>query len=46
MAIVEHSGFDTFMAMRSTKEHKLAHEKALALFNEVLKMEFFEAVSK
>jgi heme-degrading monooxygenase HmoA len=46
VAIVEHSGYDTFMAMRSTNEHKLAHEKALALINGVSKMEFFEVVSK
>ena len=46
MAIIEHSGYDTFMAMRSTNEHKLAHEKALALFNGISKMEFFEVVNK
>jgi heme-degrading monooxygenase HmoA len=46
VAIVEHSGYDTFMAMRSTNEHKLAHEKAIALFNGASKMEFFEIVSK
>ncbi len=46
VAIVEHIGYDTFMAMRSMNEHKLAHEKAIALFNGVSKMEFFEIVSK
>jgi len=45
VAIVEHKGFDTFMAMRSTNEHKLAHERATELFNGVSKMEFFEVIS-
>jgi heme-degrading monooxygenase HmoA len=43
-AIVEHNGYETFMAMRTTDEHKLAHEKALGLFNGPTKMEFFEVV--
>ena len=34
------------MAMRTTDEHKLAHEKALGLFNGPTKMEFFEVVDR
>jgi heme-degrading monooxygenase HmoA len=45
-AIVEHNGYDTFMAMRTTDEHKLAHEKTLGLFNGPTKMEFFEVVDR
>ena len=45
-AIVEHNGYDTFTAMRTTDEHKLAPEKALGLFNGPTKMEFFEVVDR
>lgn len=31
VAIVEHSGYDTFMAVRSTNGHKLVHEKAYSM---------------
>lgn len=44
VAIVEHSGFDTFKAMHSSSEHKLVHEKA-SLFDVTPKPEFFEVVS-
>ena len=44
VAIVEHSRYDTFMAMRSTNEHRLVHEKALSLFNGASKMEFFQEI--
>ena len=36
---------DTFMAMRSTNEHRLVHEKALSLFNGASKMEFFQKIT-
>ena len=45
VAIVEHSGYDTFTAMHSSNEHKLVHEKVLSLFNGTPKPEFFEVVS-
>ena len=45
VAVIEHNGYDTFMAMRSTNEHKLAHDKAISLFNGAFKMEFFEVVN-
>jgi heme-degrading monooxygenase HmoA len=46
VAIVEHSGYDTFTAMHSSNEHKLVHEKALSLFNGgTPKPEFFDVVS-
>jgi len=45
VAIVEHSGYDTFTAMHSTNEHRLVHEKALSLFNGTPKPEFFQVVS-
>jgi heme-degrading monooxygenase HmoA len=44
VAIVEHSGYDTFTAMHSSNEHKLVHEKALSLFNGTPKPEFFDVV--
>lgn len=44
VAIVEHSRYDTFMAMRSTNEHRLVHEKALSLFNGASKMELFQEI--
>lgn len=45
VAIIEHSGYDTFTAMHSSNEHKLVHEKALSLFNGTPKPEFFQVVS-
>ena len=45
VAIVEHTGYDTFTAMHSSNEHKLVHEKALSLFNGTPKPEFFEVIS-
>lgn len=41
VAIVEHSGYDTFKAMHSSSEHKLVHEKAVLLFDGTPKPEFF-----
>jgi hypothetical protein len=33
------------MAMRSTNEQRLVHEKALSLFNGASKMEFFQEIT-
>jgi antibiotic biosynthesis monooxygenase (ABM) superfamily enzyme len=44
-AIIEHSEYDTFMAMHSSKEHKLVHEKALTLLDNTPKPEFFQVIS-
>lgn len=45
VAIVEHSGYDTFTAMHSSNEHKLVHENASLLFNGAPRPEFFDVVS-